>query len=80
MRFIDANLFIYALLKPKKEPPENVRKIKKKAKDILRRISKGEKVITTVVHLSEVANVLESRASRSFAAEFVRTVLISENI
>ncbi|ALM75262.1 putative nucleic acid-binding protein, containing PIN domain [Thermococcus barophilus] len=80
MRFVDANVFIYALLKPRKEPPENVKQIKDRAKNILSRISEGERATTTVVHLSEVANVLESRASKSLAAEFIRTILTGENI
>ncbi|MCD6372548.1 MAG: type II toxin-antitoxin system VapC family toxin [Thermococcus sp.] len=80
MRFIDANVFIYAFLKPKKEPPENVKEIKERAKAILSRISEGERVVTTVVHLSEVANVVESRGGKEKAAEVVLVVLTSENI
>jgi predicted nucleic acid-binding protein len=64
MRFIDANVFIYAFLRPKKEPSENVKEIKERAKAILARVSDGERVVTTVVHLSEVANVTESRGER----------------
>ncbi|NJE10246.1 type II toxin-antitoxin system VapC family toxin [Thermococcus sp. MAR1] len=80
MRFIDANVFIYAFLKPRKEPPENVKRIKEQAKEIISRISEGERVITTVVHLSEVANVIESRGGKRKASEVVLTVLTSENI
>jgi len=80
MRFIDANVFIYAFLRPKKEPPENVKEIKELAKAILTRVSDGEHVVTTVVHLSEVANVVESRGEKEKAAEVVLTVLTSENI
>ena len=80
MRFVDANIFIYAFLKPKKEPPENVKEIKAQAKAILSRISDGERVVTTVVHLSEVANVVESRGRKRKAVEVVLAVLTSENI
>ncbi|QDA31455.1 type II toxin-antitoxin system VapC family toxin [Thermococcus indicus] len=80
MRFIDANVFIYAFLKPRKEPPENVRLIKENAKRILARISEGEGVATTVVHLSEVANVIESRGGKRKAAEVLLAILTSENI
>ncbi|WP_457742519.1 type II toxin-antitoxin system VapC family toxin [Thermococcus sp.] len=80
MRFVDANVFIYAFLKPRKEPPENVKKIKERAKAILGRISEGERVATTVVHLSEVANVIESRGGKEKAVEVVLAVLTSENI
>ena len=80
MRFIDANVFIYAFLRPKKEPPENVKEIKEQAKAILTRVSDGERVVTTVVHLSEVANVVESRGGKRKAVEVVLAVLTSENI
>jgi len=80
MRFIDANVFIYAFLKPRKEPPENVKRIKEQAKGIISRISEGERVITTVVHLSEVANVIESRGGKRKASEVVLAVLTSENM
>ncbi|WP_297534576.1 type II toxin-antitoxin system VapC family toxin [Thermococcus sp.] len=80
MRFIDANVFIYAFLRPKREPPENVKEIKERAKAILTRVSDGERVVTTVVHLSEVANVLESRGGKKKAVEVVLAVLTSENI
>ncbi|NJE48337.1 type II toxin-antitoxin system VapC family toxin [Thermococcus sp. 9N3] len=80
MRFIDANVFIYAFLRPKKEPPENVKEIKERAKAILTRVSDGERVVTTVVHLSEVANVVESRGGKKKAVEVVLAVLTSENI
>ncbi|GAB6101917.1 type II toxin-antitoxin system VapC family toxin [Thermococcus atlanticus] len=80
MRFADANVFIYAFLKPRKEPPENVRLIKERAQSIIGRISEGERVVTTVVHLSEVANVIESKGGKRKAAEVLLTILTSENI
>ena len=80
MRFIDANVFVYAFLKPRKEPPESVKSIKESAKRILARISRGEEVLTTVVHLSEVANVVESRAEKGEAAQILLYVLTSDNI
>ncbi|NJF24566.1 type II toxin-antitoxin system VapC family toxin [Thermococcus sp. Bubb.Bath] len=80
MRFIDANVFIYAFLRPRKEPSENVRAIKESAKGILGRISEGEKVVTTVVHLSEVANVIESMAGKKKAVEILMGILTAENI
>ncbi len=80
MRFADANVFIYAFLKPRKEPPENVRLIKERAQSIIGRISEGERVVTTVVHLSEVANVIESKGGKRKAAEVLLAILTSENI
>ena len=60
MRFLDANIFIYAYYKPRKELSEKARWMKEESKKILRRINDGEEeVVTTVVHLSEVNNFLK---------------------
>ena len=67
MRFIDANLFIYAVLKPKSLPAAVLQK-KTAAKEIFLRVNDGEPVLTTTVHLSEVANVLEDAAGNGFPA------------
>jgi len=80
MRFVDANVFIYAFAKPRKKPPENVKDMKAKAQEIVKKISEGEKVVTTVVHLSEVANVLESRAGWAKSAEIMLSLMTSESI
>ena len=45
------------MIKPKKSVSEDILKKKKKTKQIILRIEKGEEVVTTVVHLSEVANI-----------------------
>jgi hypothetical protein len=37
-------------------------------------------VITTIVHLSEVANILEDVAGIYFATKFIRDVLLKKNI
>ncbi len=68
MKFADANVFIYAILKPRRELSEKELEIKSRAKAILARINEGEEVFTTVVHLSEVANVLEDCAGAKLAA------------
>lgn len=80
MRFADANVFIYAVLKPTKVLTEKEKRIKEKAKRIFRDISQGEEVLTTVVHLSEIANFLEDAANQTFALEFVRDLLTKSNI
>ena len=80
MRFIDANVFIYAVLKPKRELNEKELKIKSVSKEIFNRVNEGEEVITTVVHLSEVANVLEDAANLSFAISFLKDLLLKRNV
>lgn len=80
MRFIDANVFVYAVLKPKRELNEREQEIKNASKEIFKRVNEGEEVVTTVVHLSEVANVLEDAADLSFAISFVRDILLKRNV
>ncbi|MDD1703215.1 MAG: type II toxin-antitoxin system VapC family toxin [Methanoregula sp.] len=76
MRFVDANVFIYAVLKPKSSLPAAVMQKKTAAKEIFLRINAGEPVVTTTVHLSEVANVLEDAAGLLFATDFLSALLL----
>jgi len=64
MRFIDSSVFVHAILKPSRRLERHEAEIKENAKSILRRIEEGEEAATTVVHVSEVANILESRTTR----------------
>lgn len=80
MRFVDSNVLIYALLKPKKDPNSNIAKIKRESIEILKRIQQGEVVATTVVHLSEVANIIASRKSIKMSAEFVKEFMSLRNV
>jgi hypothetical protein len=80
MRFIDANLFIYAVLKPKKPLPAAVVKKKTAAKEIFLRVNEGEPVMTTTVHLSEVANILEDAAGIGFACDLLSAVMAKPSI
>jgi predicted nucleic acid-binding protein len=60
MKFLDANVFIYAYYKPKRQLTQKEKQMKDHAKRIISEISQGkEEVITTVVHLSEVVNILK---------------------
>jgi len=60
MKFVDASVFLYAYLKPRKVPSRQVAEMKRAAKAIVKRINSGEKVATSLAHLSEVANILEA--------------------
>jgi len=60
MRFVDASVFLYAFLRPKRDLPNEIAEMKKASKSILRRINSDEKVYSSLVHLSEVANILEA--------------------
>lgn len=60
MRFIDANIFIYAFYKPKKRLTGTEKWMKEESKKIIKMINEGEEeVLTTVVHISEVVNYLK---------------------
>jgi uncharacterized protein len=80
MRFIDANVFIYAVLKPKTALPEAVLQKKNAAKEIFLRVNAGEPVTTTTVHLSEVANVAEDAAGIPFAGDLLSAILTKPTI
>lgn len=80
MRFIDASVFLYAYLKPKKELPGKLKKMKERAKGIVKRVDEGEKVVTTIVHLSEIANIIESKASLMKSIKVVLSILNKPNI
>lgn len=80
MRFLDANVPVYAILKPKEDLSEQMKRRKSHANDIFTRVDAGEEVLTTVVHLSEVANILEDAKSISFSVRFVTSMVRKENI
>ncbi|BDB98250.1 type II toxin-antitoxin system VapC family toxin [Saccharolobus caldissimus] len=81
VKFIDSNVFIYAILKPKRSVDEKIVKMKEKAKEILARIDNGEeKVLTTVVHISEIANVIESLSNLTTSIKVIENIINNENI
>lgn len=59
MKFLDANVFIYAYYKPKHKLSDKERELKEKAKKIIKRINEGEEVVTSIVHISEISNMLK---------------------
>lgn len=80
MRFVDANVFIYAVLKPRRALHKKEEGIKAASKEIFKRIDEGEGVLTSVVHLSEVANVMEDAADHGFSLSLVKDILLKRNI
>lgn len=60
MRFVDSNVFLHALLRPRRELTEEEWGVKEASKEIVERIEGGEEVAMTTVHLSEVINIVES--------------------
>ena len=78
--FVDANVFVYAFLKTKRQLQPKELEIKQAAKNIVARISQGEKVITSVVHFSEVCNVLEDHLPYQEAIILEKGLLYRDNI
>lgn len=80
MRFIDSNVFIHAYIKPRRRLREHEKRIKDDAKTIIARVNRGEEVVTTVVHLGEIANLLEDFMPLEAALEVVSGLLLKGNI
>jgi uncharacterized protein len=78
--FVDANVFVYAFLKIKRQLQPKELEIKQAAKNIVTRISQGEKVMTSVVHFSEVCNVLEDHLPYQEAILLEKGLLYRENM
>jgi predicted nucleic acid-binding protein len=81
MRFLDANIFIYAYYKPKKTLTEKEEAMKTQAKRIISDISQGkEQVTTTVVHVSEIVNILKSGMSKDLLTHTVLGLFMLDNV
>ena len=81
MRFLDSNIFIYAFYKPKRLLSESEKSVKASAKKIVTDVSEGnESVITTVVHLSEVVNILKQGLKPGRLAEMVASLIMLDSI
>lgn len=80
MRFLDSSTFLYAILKPARQSPPHVTLNKQKAKAIITRIQEGEQVTTTVVHVSEIANILESKTTLREARAIIQAILDTRSI
>jgi len=80
LRLIDANVFIYAFLRPKRKIKPHERELKEKAKGIIERVNGGEEVAITVVQLSEVANILESYLPLDEAREVEEFLVTVPNV
>jgi len=79
-RFLDSSVFLHAYLRPRKKlsPVEEERK--KEAVRILDRIEGGEESATSVIHVSEVINIVESRLGLAKALELLENLLATENL
>lgn len=81
MRFLDSSVFLHAYLKPKRRLTTMESRIKEQAKNIIMRIDSGnEKILTSVVHISEVVNIIESRLGLDISIGILARILSLNNI
>jgi predicted nucleic acid-binding protein len=81
MRFLDANIFIYAYYKPKRQLSQKEKHMKEYAKKIISNVSQGkEKVATTVVHLSEIVNILKHGMTVDELAKLITGLFMLDNV
>jgi predicted nucleic acid-binding protein len=73
VRFLDSSIFLHAYLKPKRELKDSEKG--EKAIDILKNIENGEEVITSVVHISEILNIIEARLGLDITIIFLEDLL-----
>ena len=81
MRFLDANIFIYAYYRPKKQLTEKEEAMKDQAKKIISNISQGkEEVMTTVVHISEIVNILKNGMPQDQLTQIILGLFMLDNV
>jgi predicted nucleic acid-binding protein len=81
MKFLDANVFVYAYYKPKKQLTTKEKQMKEQAKRIIADVCQGkEQAIMSVVHLSEMVNVLKHGMSLEQLTEVVRGLFMLDNM
>ena len=81
MKFLDANVFIYAYYKPKKQLTQKEKLMKEHAKKIISSVSQGkEQVTTTVVHVSEIVNILKHGMPLDLLTTIIRGVFMLDNV
>lgn len=79
MWFIDANVFIYSYLARHKATSDE-KKRRQFADKILQKIEDGQKAVTTVVHLSEVANAIEDKLPLEQQKKIFDSIVLNELI
>ncbi len=81
MRFLDANIFIYAYYKRKKQLTEKEHQMKQNAKTIISNVSKGkEEIMITIVHVSEAVNILKHGMPQDQLTTIIRGLFMLDNV
>ena len=77
---MDTNVFVYALLAPTRKLQPHEANTKEAAKKIIERINEGENVYCSVVHFSEICNILEYYLPLTEALILEKGLLLRKNI
>ncbi len=80
LAYVDTNVFVYALLKSTRKLLPHEINVKESAKQIVSRINGGEEVACSVVHFSEICNIIEYYLPLEVALIFEKGLLLRENI
>ena len=80
LRFVDASVFVHAYLKPRRTLTPEETQIKKDAKSIVSRLNEGEPSIISVIHFSEIANLLEDNLPFREAIEIEKALSTRSSI
>lgn len=81
MKFLDANIFIYAYYKPRIRLDSGQKRMKDNSKKIIEGINNGQtEALTSVVHLSEVSNILKRSFSVGELTSLIETLYSLDNI
>jgi len=79
-RFIDSSVFLHAYLRPKRKLRQEEREVKQRASTIIENVEKGEEVVISTIHLSEILSIVEAGLGLEKAVQFLEDVLATENI
>lgn len=80
VRFLGSSVFLHAYLKPKRKLTPAEETLKNAAAEIIKRVEEGEEVATSVVHISEAMNIVETRLGLEAALRLLENLLGTENI
>ncbi len=80
MRFLDTNILIYALLKPKRALNIQEQNMLKHSHSILTRIEQGEQTLSSVVHISEFVNIVQKRTGIEITCQMLNSLLSLKNV
>jgi predicted nucleic acid-binding protein len=78
--YIDTNVFVYALLAPTRKLQPHEVTTKEAAKKIIERINEGQEVYCSVVHFSEIFNIIDYYLPLKEALIIEKGLLLRKNI